>query len=194
MMRSLCSVLALLVTLLCTPATADAQFVVGAHGGYNLDVRPETGATTSGAALVGGQVQFRIAPLPIVFNPAVDLFLSGGDEFTALQIDTNLLLPFTLENEWVTPYIGGGLAVTRLSTETTLFSPSDVAQPQQAVAEGATDYGINAMAGVLLGVGPIRPFVQLRATLGSHAIYADSDGDPGEAFGLSAGVLFRLSQ
>lgn len=194
MIRSLCSVLALLVTLLCTPATADAQFVVGAHGGYNLDVRPETGETTSGAALVGGQVQFRIAPLPIVFNPAVDLFLSGGDEFTALQIDTNLLLPFTLENEWVTPYIGGGLAVTRLSTETTLFSPSDAAQPQQAVAESATDYGINAMAGVLLGVGPIRPFVQLRATLGSHAIYADTDGDPGEAFGISAGVLFRLSQ
>lgn len=193
MMRPLCSALALLVALLGTPSTADAQFVAGAHGGYNLDVRPAMGETSTGAALVGGQLQFRIAPLPIIFNPGVDLYLKGGDEFTALQIDTNLLLPFTLENEWVTPYIGGGLAVTRLSTETTLFSPSD-AQPQQAVAESTTDYGINAMAGVLLGVGAVRPFVQLRATLGNHAIYADTDGEPGEAFGISAGVLFRLSQ
>lgn len=193
MMRLLCSALVLLVALLGTPATADAQFVVGAHGGYNLDVRPEMGETSAGAALVGGQLQFRIAPLPFVFNPGVDLFLKGGDEFTALQIDTNLLLPFTLENEWVTPYIGGGLAVTRLSTETALFSASDV-QPQQAAPESTTDYGVNAIAGVLLGVGAVRPFVQLRATLGSHATYADTNGEPGEAFGISAGVLFRLSQ
>jgi len=191
MIRSLCCTAALLVALLGAPSTADAQFVVGAHGGYSLDVRPDVGTSDAGAAVVGAQVQFRVAPLPFVFNPGLDLFLTGGDEFTALQIDTNLLLPFALENEWVTPYIGGGLAVTRLSTDGGLFGS---AQDTPAPMESTTDYGINALAGVLFGVGSIRPFVQLRATLGNHAIYADEAGEPGEGFAMTAGVLFRLSQ
>ncbi len=193
MIRSVFCTLVFVCAFALLPSSASGQFVVGAHGGYNLDVRPSGGEAGSGAAMVGAQLQFRVAPLPIVFNPAVDLFLAGDDDFTATQIDANILLPFVLDNDFVTPYIGGGFAITRLSTETTLFGDAETQENNQLL-EGTTDYGANVIAGALFGVGSIRPFAQFRATLGSHAIYADDAGTPGEGFGVSAGILFRLSQ
>lgn len=172
---------------------AKAQFVVGAQTGYNLDVRPGEG--TPGAMLVGGQAQFMIEPLPLVFNPSVDVFMTGEEEFSALQFDANVLVPFLLQAEWVTPYIGGGLAITRLgSEETQQVDGGQGLQQTTEVVESSTDYGGNIIAGVLLGAGPLRPFVTVRSTLGRHAIYGDDTNRGGEGYSVSAGVLVRFSQ
>ncbi|HLA63256.1 MAG TPA: hypothetical protein VK610_02435 [Rhodothermales bacterium] len=78
--------------------------------------------------------------LPVAFQPGVEVTL---DEGTNVQLDGNLILAFPGVS--VSPYVGAGLAV--------LFPD-----------EGETDIGANAIAGLVINSGFVKPFVQGRLT------------------------------
>ena len=85
----------------------------------------------------------------VLFSPGVEYYpgVSNGSLITvAFDVHVGLNLP----ESSVSPYVGGGLAVHRMSIDLgpTLGSTS------------VTDSQVNALGGLHFGSGPVRPFVE----------------------------------
>lgn len=166
---------------------AHAQFSLGAHAGYNLDVISEDGAE-EGAAFVGGEARFGLGQYPVVINPSASYFLTGLENTSTLEFDLNALYEFGYNNTSFTPYAGVGLGVTRVAFD------SDIPLVGNNFEDSETDYGLNLIGGARFGFGQIQPFVQARITFGEHLSFVNDDGQGGSGYALMGGVLFRLGQ
>lgn len=184
-MKKLRSLFALLFVLTLGVQEASAQFGLGVRGGYNLDAFTESGLE-EGAFALGGEARFGLGALPVILNPGAEYTFTGLDNVTVLQFDANVLYPFGLNNSTFTPYVGAGLGVTRVSTDT------EVGLIQ--IEDSETDFGLNIIGGASFGFGAIQPFAQARITLGEHLAYLNEDGEGGAGYALQAGLLFNLGQ
>lgn len=184
-MKKLVSLFALLFVLTLGVQEASAQFSLGVRGGYNLDAFNDNGLE-EGAYTLGGEARFRLGSLPLIINPGAEYTFTSLDGVSAMQFDANVLYPFGIDNSVFTPYVGAGLGVTRVSTDT------DLGLFQ--IEDSQTDLGLNIIGGAAFGFGAIRPFAQARITLGEHLAYINEDGEGGAGYALQAGILFNLGQ
>ena len=169
----ICTLFLLLALLFCS-ATTQAQNAVGPHVGYN------TGPLGSGGEVfIGATAQVDIASLPVVINPALDYYI-GLDGVTLLQMDANALYPFEVNSELLSPYAGGGLAISYVSVEGEDFGLEEFGIEIDN-SYSNTDVGLNLVGGTFFNVGTIRPFAEARFTLGN-----------GSALSLKSGVMFAF--
>jgi len=124
----------------------------------------------------GADLRAHTDALPVVPNASFDYYLTDTDGFSVFAIDLNALYEFGVDNEAFTPYAGGGLAITR--------SSSDFTNPAtgRTVSSSNSDVGLNIVGGARFPLESVEPFAQLNATLG---------GD-GQRLGLTGGLLFNL--
>lgn len=120
-----------------------------------------------------GRVQTEGLPDEVVISPSADFYLTddfGGSSLTILAVDLNGLYEFQVETPTLVPYLGGGLAITRISVDASgsLVDPS------------STEVGLNLVGGARFPVGPVEPFAQVNFTAGADRI------------GIGGGLLFGL--
>ena len=163
-----------LLLLLLSPTRAEAQVAIGPHFGTNLD-------SPLGAELfVGATSHISVPALPVILNPAVDFYIDA-DDFTLLQFDANALLTFGVDNVLFSPYAGGGLAVSYLSTDEAFGDDGDLGFDPDV---SATDLGINAVAGTFFNLASLRPFAEARITIG--------DIMGGTSVSVKGGLMFNF--
>lgn len=166
---------------------ADGQISLGARAGYNLDAFSDNGAE-EGAFMLGGEARLGLQELPIVLNPGVDYYLNGVDNTSVMQFDANVLYPISHNNVNFVPYVGAGLAVTRVT-----FDPNTGLIGSLLVDKSSeTDVGANVIGGATFGLGAIRPFAQARITIGDHLAFMNRNGDGGPGYSLMGGLLFTI--
>jgi opacity protein-like surface antigen len=143
--------------------TADAQIGIriGPRVGYDIDQLNEL--------FVGADVRLDVATLPVIINPAFDYYFVDG--FDLYQLSINALYTFGINNTAFTPYVGGGLGITRTSVDTGV----------DFIDGSNTDIGLNIVGGAEFGFGNLRPFVQAQLTLGDVDLTT-----------IAGGVLFSL--
>jgi hypothetical protein len=136
--------LALAITL---PVQANAQLALTTHGGYDIDVKE---------LIIGAGVEFSIAGLPLTFAPGFDYYPGlAGASFFIMDFDAHY--PFAAKG--LTPYIGGGMYVSRVSVDIPAFgSISD------------TNVGLNLKGGASFGTSSkVRPFTEARLRMGNSS-------------------------
>lgn len=181
-------ILLLLLTIgLVRAMPADGQISLGARAGYNLDAFSDSGAK-EGAFTIGGEARLGLQGLPIVLNPGVDFYLNGVDNTGVMQFDANVLYPISHNNVNFTPYVGAGLAVTRVTFDPNTGLIGNLFGDQTS----ETDIGANVLGGATFGLGAIRPFVQARITMGDHLAFMNRNGDGGPGYSLMGGLLFTI--
>ena len=173
-MRTRIALLLFFVLTLCS-APSQAQNAVGPHVGYNTG--PFAGS--GGEVFIGAAAHVAIASLPVVINPAIDYYI-GLDGITLLQVDANALYPFEVNSELLSPYAGGGLAISYVSVEGEDFGLGDFGIEIDN-SYSNTDVGLNLVGGTFFNVGNLRPFAEARFTLGN-----------GSALSLKSGVMFAF--
>lgn len=166
---------------LCVPVTSQAQ--------TSLKIGPRLGIPVGDVSDIGGNlfigVDARIDSegLPVVISPSLDYYFMddvtiGGESVsrTVFAVDANAFYEFGVDNQAFVPYAGGGLAITRFSTE-------DVQTQFGSVSGGSdTEVGLNVAGGARFPLGSVEPFAQLNATLGGDV----------QRLGLTGGLLFGL--
>lgn len=148
--------------------SASAQFQIGPRVGYELD--------EVGALGVGADLRFSPPALPIAINPTFDYYFLDDDEFGGAdvwQANINALYNFGIANQVFTPYVGAGLALTRVTLGN---------RAAFGLNESSTEAGANILVGAEFGFGAMRPFVQAQTTLGGELQTAT----------IAGGVLFSL--
>ena len=170
MNKQLLVVSLLLLAVLATGATearaqVDVDIDLAPHLGYGLAVPNQV--ADRGSISVGAQAHFVFAlkeRLSLILNPDIDYYLTRPDEdVTAFQVDGNVLLGIGSTETHVNPYLGLGLALTRVSGN------DDFA----AFDEGG-NVGLNLILGSAFGAGKVRTFFQGRWTLGEHNLYINT--------------------
>lgn len=167
-----------------TPAAG--QIRLGPRVGYNLDAFTDSGAE-EGAFTLGGEVRFPLRGIPIILNPGADYYFNGLDDTNVWQFDANVLYPISHENMVFTPYVGAGLAMTRVS-----FDPDTGLLGRLIGEDNETDFGLNLLGGATFGFGTLRPFAQAQITLGDHLAFMNRNGDGGPGYALIGGVLVTI--
>jgi hypothetical protein len=147
---------------------AEAQFTFIPYLGYDFDIG-------DGSLLVGVGAEFDLVPLGAVMlavRPSAEYYFvdsPAGVDFSFFQINADALAELTGLGPGVGLYGGAGLALG--------FSSVSVGD----VSDSATDFGINALAGIEIGTGFMVPFVQGRLTIMD-----------GTRFGIQGGVKLQL--
>lgn len=134
------------------PVGARAQWNLGVHGGYDVDVEE---------FLLGMSVDFRIPgaaiqATPLTFSPGFEYY-PGVDGATFFVVNLDAEYPFHARS--VEPYVGGGLWIRRISVDTGfLGNASD------------TDVGLNLAGGARFGSSQkVRPFAEGVFRLGNQS-------------------------
>ena len=143
-----------------------------AHAQTNLDLKVGPRVAVDVADIdetaIGGTVRVFSGSSPFQASGAFDVYASEGDA-TIFTADLNLHYLIALDNvQRVSPYVGAGGGVTRVSGR-----------------EGAgseTDLGVNLVGGAEIDMRFITLFAQSQITL----------GDMFDRLGLSAGLLVNL--
>lgn len=143
---------------------AQAQFKVGPHAGFNLDLEE---------LYLGANFHFdlpiEVGDASLTGNPSIDFypFISEGGDIGGVEVSTsvtslNLDVLYPINVNFGEAYAGGGLNFTRVSAEVAGFSASD------------SDVGINLKVGALFSdQGAFRPFGEAGITLGgSSSVFA----------------------
>lgn len=165
-------ILLLSAGLLClafsTPNSAQAQFLIGPHLGFNLD---------GSDLLIGGNAKFplTLGEYALVGNPGVDFYFFDQDVTTA-RFNLDLLYPFGTSQSFA-PYVGAGLLIQYTSFDLPENAPRELESTD-------TDLGLNFKIGTSFAVGdlPFLPFVE-----GHFAIKNNSD------FAIRTGILFPMN-
>lgn len=118
---------------------------------------------------IGADVRFLAGDLPVTFNGVFDYYFAD-DPFNVFTIDFNALYMFGIDNEAFTPYAGGGLGITRLSTDSEF---SDFSQ---------TEVNLNIVGGAEFPLDSFTPFVQAQFGVGGDV----------DRFNIAGGLLFNL--
>jgi hypothetical protein len=170
---SLVTTLLALLLLAGFQTNAQAQILLGAHGGIHFD----------GTEVIIGpsarfDLPFEINGTPIVGNPSIDFYpFAGGDadgidgvDVSFLGVNFDLLYPVNLDVS-ANPYVGAGLGFFRSSVDLGGFGDfSD------------TSLLINLKGGATFGQpGSLQPFVELILSIGD-----------GSGIIAKGGVLFSL--
>lgn len=152
----------LLAALVGTASSAHAQFQIGPRVGYDLETDD---------LVLGVDARFALnnPALPLIIAPAFDYYFIDSDDVSFYALDLNVLYPFGISNQVFTPYAGAGLGVG--------FSRIEIADE----TESETNLGFNLVGGAVFGFGSIRPFAQVRLTLGDADLAT-----------LHGGLLFSL--
>lgn len=150
-------------------------------GSSTVKIGPRVGipvgdvSDTGGNLFFGADGRIQTAGLPdeVVISPSVDFYLTddfGGSSLTILAADLNGLYEFQIENPVLVPYLGGGLAITRISVD----ASGSIVDPS------STEVGLNLVGGARFPLGSVEPFAQVNFTAGADRI------------GIGGGVLFGL--
>lgn len=147
----------------------------------NIEIAPRIGYDLGDLEelFIGAEGRFYIEDLPVVLSPAFDYYFASSDfEDTSLDvfgIDLNALYEFELEDNSITPYVGAGLGIIRVSASGSVEGFS--------VSNSSTETGINLLGGAIFNIdAPVRPFAQAKTNLGSDFTL----------FSLMGGVLIEL--
>jgi len=134
---------------------------------------------------IGADVRFLAGDLPVTFNGAFDFYFVSDQEIpgtneevgaTIFTIDFNALYMFGIENEAFTPYAGGGLGITRASSD-------DVDTGFGTVeGESNTEVNLNIIGGAEFPLESFTPFVQAQFGVGGDI----------DRFNIAGGLLFNL--
>ena len=143
---------AALALAIALPVQGHAQWALNTHGGYDLD---------ASEFLIGAGVEFSIpgvaiSGVPLTFAPGFD-FYPGIDGVSYFVMDFDAHYPFQAKG--LTPYIGGGMYVSRVSVDIPSFgSVSD------------TNVGLNLKGGASFGTSSkVRPFTEARLRMGNSS-------------------------
>lgn len=136
------------------PVQAHAQWAINTRGGYDVDAKE---------ILIGAGVEFSIpgvaiSGVPLTFAPGFD-FYPGIDGVSYFVMDFDAHYPFQAKG--ITPYIGGGMYVSRVSVDIPSFgSVSD------------TNVGLNLNGGASFGTSSkVRPFTEARLRMGNGSTF-----------------------
>ncbi len=145
---------AALALAIALPVQAHAQWALNTHAGYDLDAKE---------ILIGAGVEFSIpgvaiSGVPLTFAPGFD-FYPGIDGVSYFVMDFDAHYPFQAKG--LTPYIGGGMYVSRVSVDIPSFgSVSD------------TNVGLNLKGGASFGTSSkVRPFTEASIRMGNGSTF-----------------------
>lgn len=154
------------------PSEAQAQ--------TDIKIGPRLGIPLGDVSDGGGNLFFGVDAridsdaVPVVLSPSFDYYLTDVDNLSYIAVDLNGLYAFDIDSEGVSPYAGGGLAITRSSV--------DVPDALGGGSSSSTDIGLNLVGGARFMLDPVEPFVQLNAGIGGDVT----------RLGLTGGILFAL--
>jgi len=163
------------------PQIASAQIRVGSHLAFNFD----------GSDLAIGanaQVGFNAGERRLIANPSADFYLFKKNA-SVTMINLDVAYPFiqneTLDGPSVSPYIGAGVVVRRISFDVPQ-ELKDIGLDCSDLLTGCivTDFVINVFIGSLFMTpeSPIRPFARVAANLGA-----------GTGVAIQGGATFRIT-
>jgi hypothetical protein len=166
-MKARTSVMMALLLAFALPLASQAQWRLGTHAGYDVDVKE---------ILIGVNAQFTIpgaaiSGVPLQFNPGFDFYPGVGDGVSYWSADMDAHYP--IQARGFNPFVGGGLYMSRASVDAgTLGSFSD------------TNMGVNLMGGAEFGNHDVvRPYAEGKLRVGS-----------GSTFIIKGGVSFILGR
>ena len=166
-MKARTSVMMAFLLVFALPLTSQAQWRLGTHAGYDVDVKE---------LLIGVNAQFTIsgaaiAGVPLQFSPGFDFYPGVGDGVSYWIADVDAHYP--IQAQGFNPFVGGGLYMSRASVNAGTFgSFSD------------TNIGLNLIGGAEFGTHDvIRPYAEGKFRVGS-----------GATFILKGGVSFILGR
>ena len=142
---------AALVLAIALPVQAHAQWAVSTHGGYDVDAKE---------ILIGAGVEFSIpgvaiSGVPLTFAPGFDYY-PGIDGASFFVMDFDAHYPFQAKG--ITPYIGGGMYVSRVSINI----------PGLGGSVSDTNVGLNLSGGASFGSSSkVRPFTEAHLRMGN---------------------------
>ncbi|MCZ6917122.1 MAG: hypothetical protein O7I93_10125 [Gemmatimonadetes bacterium] len=159
-MKARTSVMMALLLAFALPLAAQAQWRLGTHAGYDVDVAD---------FLIGANAQFTvpgaaISGVPLQFSPGFDFYPGVGDGVSYWIVDLDAHYP--IQARGVQPFVGGGLYMSRASVDAgTLGSFSD------------TNVGLNLIGGAEFGSHDvIRPYAEGRFRVGSGSTFIIKGG------------------
>ena len=129
---------------------ARAQIEIGPRLGFDLIGDVEE-------FFVGVDGRLDLAALPVVLNGAFDIYLVE-ENFDFWQLSFNALYEFGVANVAFSPYVGGGIGISRTSLD---FNLGDFGNDASD-----TDIGLNLIGGATFGFGSLKPFAQAQITFG----------------------------
>ncbi|MFQ5570629.1 MAG: outer membrane beta-barrel protein [Rhodothermales bacterium] len=162
------SVLVLLMGVFAVAGMQDARAQT------QIDFGPRIGFDIGGDLeefFIGADGRVGVASLPVLFNGTFDFYFV--DNVDIFQFSINALYEFGISNEAFTPYVGGGIGISRISTDDD-FGIFD---------RSTTDTGLNLIGGATFGFGNLKPFAQAQITFGDL-----------DLFTVGGGLLFNLSR
>jgi len=138
---------------------------------------------------IGADVRFLAGDLPVTFNGAFDYYFVSDQEIpgtneeigaTIFTIDFNALYMFGVDNQAFTPYAGGGLGITRASTDDVEVSTGVGTVTQEGTSD--TEVNLNIIGGAEFPLEQFTPFVQAQFGVGGDV----------DRFNIAGGLLFNL--
>ncbi len=129
---------------------AQAQVEIGPRLGFDLIGDVEE-------FFVGADARLDLAALPVILNGAFDIYLVG-ENLDFWQLSFNAFYEFGLANVAFSPYVGGGIGISRTSRD---FDLGDFGN-----GASDTDVGLNLIGGATFGFGSLKPFAQAQITFG----------------------------
>jgi hypothetical protein len=179
-LRTITAVLALF-TAFGLAAQPQARAQMNSDGSSTIKIGPRIGipvgdvSDTGGNLFFGADGRIQVGGLPdgVVVSPSADFYLTddfAGSSLTIVAVDLNGLYEFQIESPTLVPYLGGGLAITRISVDAS----------GSFVDPSSTEVGLNLVGGARFPLGSVEPFAQLNAAVGAERV------------GITAGLLFGL--
>jgi len=171
---SFATILVALFFLAVPAQDANAQVKIGPRVG--IDVGDDLDSP-----FIGAEVRFLAGDLPVTFVGSFDYYFIDDETITfggqtveadnsAFTLDFNALYMFGIDNEAFTPYAGGGLGITRGSTD---FNGE---------SESNTEVNLNVVGGAEFPLDAVTPFVQAQFGIGGDF----------ERFNIAGGILFNI--
>jgi len=140
----------------------------------NIEIGPRLSFDLAGDIqefAIGFDSRLSIPTLPVKFNGTFDYYFVDRN-LTFYQIGFNVLVPFSIPNPALAPYVGGGFGISRLSVDNGRFLSFD---------NGITDTGLNIIGGAIFKASGLKPFAQAQLTIGDI-----------DLFTITGGLLFAL--
>ncbi len=131
---------------------ARAQIEIGPRLGFDL-----TGDVEE--FFVGVDARLDLPALPVVLNGAFDIYLVE-ENLDFWQLSFNALYEFGIANVVFSPYVGGGIGISRTSRDFDLGVFGNLSPTSH------TDVGLNLIGGATFGFGSLKPFAQAQITFG----------------------------
>ncbi len=150
--------------------------VVGLHEARaQIEIGPRIGFDLIGDVeefFIGADGRLSLVALPVVLNGAFDIYLVE-ENLDFWQFSFNALYEFGIANVAFSPYVGGGIGISRTSLD---FDLGDFGNDASD-----TDVGLNLIGGATFGFGNLKPFAQAQITFGDV-----------DLFTIGGGLLFSI--